>query len=257
MSALICHQFPYNDDNYGVLLHDKATGYTAAIDAGCAASYQASLDETGYQLSHIFVTHHHGDHTAGLSALKQATSALVLGPHNTKQEVRQHIDIALKDGDEFNFAGHHISAVATPGHTLDMINYALIEARLLFSGDSLFVLGCGRLFEGDGPMMWRSLTKLMALPSDMLVYSAHEYALANARFAETIEPDNQALIRRIAALQEARDKGLASTPSLLSEELATNPFLRADKPHIAAYLGMADASAEDVFTEIRRRKDQF
>ena len=255
--SLICHQFAYHEDNYGVLVHDPASGQTAAIDSGCVNSYLAALEQTGYQLSHIFITHHHWDHTDGLKALKQATGAYAIGPHNTKAEVAQYLDKTVRDGDSMHLADHQISVIATPGHTLDMMNYYLPQAGLLFSGDSLFTLGCGRLFEGDGPMMWQSLSKLLSLPNSTKLYSAHEYALSNAAFAESIDPDNPELQARIARIKELRATGQPTVPSLLSEEKATNPFCRPDNGAIRAHLGLQGVSDEAVFTEIRRRKDVF
>ena len=255
--ALICHQFAYNDDNYGFLLHDDISGKTAAIDAGCAKSFVAALEDTGYRLSHIFITHHHWDHTDGLAMLKQATGARAYGPHNTKDEIAALLDERVQDGNHFAFGEHEVRVISTPGHTLDMMNFYIQDAGFLFSGDSLFTLGCGRLFEGDGVMMWRSLSKLLALPDETIIYSAHEYALANAAFAEVIDPDNQALKARIAAIKSLREKGKPTVPSLLSEERATNPFCRANDTELRAHLGLLDASDEAVFTEIRRRKDVF
>ena len=253
----ICHQFGYHDDNYGVLMHDPITGHTAAIDAGCAKSYHAALEETGYQLSHIFITHHHWDHTDGLAELKQQTGATVIGPANSKQEIISQCDILVQDNDYVTFANQQVKAIATPGHTLDMINYYCETQKLLFSGDSLFVLGCGRLFEGEGPMMWASLLKLKSLPQDTLVYSSHEYSLANAAFALTIDPDNEALGERVAKIKALVEDGHPSVPASLADECATNPFLRADDQSIRAHLGLLDASDAEVFTEIRARKDRF
>lgn len=255
--ALICHQFSYNDDNYGFLLHDEATKQTAAIDAGCATSYMKAVDETGYQLSHILITHHHWDHTDGLAELKQASSAHVIGPKGTKQTIANHLDETVQDGDKIAFGDTMLDVIATPGHTLDMMNYYHKKAGFLFSGDSLFTLGCGRLFEGDGPMMWHSLSKLLALPDETIIYSAHEYALANAAFAVTIDPENKALQDRVALIEEMRSHNQPTVPSRLIEEKATNPFCRADDAKIRAHLAMIDDSDAAVFTEIRRRKDVF
>ncbi len=254
---LLCYQFAYNDDNYGFLLHDPESGQTAAIDAGCDKSFLSALAERGLSLSHIFITHHHWDHTDGLAPLKEATGATVYGPRGTKDKIAALIDVALVDGDEIPFANDVIKIIATPGHTLDMINFYSASNQMLFSGDSLFVLGCGRLFEGDGPMMHHSLSKLLALPDETVIYSAHEYALGNAAFAETIEPDNLALRERITAIRAKRDKGEPCVPSTMAEERATNPFCRADSASIAAHLGMQGASEAEIFTEIRRRKDVF
>ena len=257
MASVICHQFAYHEDNYGYLLHDPATGQTAAIDAGCSDSYLSALDKTGYQLSHILITHHHWDHTDGLAVLKKATGAEVYGPCDTKQPIAALIDKPVSDGDEFSIGSHAIKVITTPGHTLDMTNYYCPDADMLFSGDSLFVLGCGRLFEGDGPMMWNSLSKLSGLPEKTVIYSAHEYGLSNAAFAITIDPDNQALKERIHAIQNARRSDLPTVPSTLADELATNPFLRADDEAIKAHLGLIGASDEEVFSAIRRSKDNF
>ncbi|MGC6529693.1 MAG: hydroxyacylglutathione hydrolase [Candidatus Puniceispirillaceae bacterium] len=255
--AVICYQFPYHSDNYGFLLHDADTGQTAAIDAGCAESYQLALDKTGFTLTEIWITHHHWDHTDGLADLKAATGAKIVGPANTKEAIATYCDQMISDGEGFIFAGQPVKIIATPGHTLDMMNYYLPQEKMLFSGDSLFVLGCGRLFEGDGPMMWQSLEKLKALPDDTVIYSAHEYAAANAAFAITIDPDNTALQERIKQITELGEKGVPTVPSTLADENATNPFLRADDAVIRVHLGMQDASDAAVFTEIRHRKDRF
>ena len=255
--TLTCHQFAYHEDNYGFLLHDEATGQTAAIDAGCTQSYLSALAQTGYQLSHIFITHHHWDHTDGLEMLAKATGARVYGPHNTKEKIAALCDVLVQDGDQIPFADGAITVIATPGHSLDMMNYYAPDEGYLFSGDSLFTLGCGRLFEGDGPMMWHSLSKLLALPDETVIYSAHEYAIANASFAISIDAHNVALQARVAEIEDLRAKGLATVPSLMRQERATNPFCRPDDSTIRAHLGLEDASDAAVFTEIRRRKDVF
>lgn len=255
---LICHQFSYHDDNYGFLLHDPETGHTAAIDAGCAASYQEALDETGYELTHIFITHHHWDHTDGLAQLKKAHQATVIGPsENTKSHIRDLIDMPVVHQSSFQFGRYEIQVIATPGHTLDMVNYYCAEEDILFSGDSLFVLGCGRIFEGNPSMMWQSLSSLKSLPPSTIIYSAHEYAESNAAFAAVIEPDNLALNERIKAITAKRKAGQPTVPSLLSEELDTNPFLRADLPQLQSALDMTGSAPQDVFAAIRARKDKF
>ena len=257
MSELICHQFAYLSDNYGVLLHCPKTGVTAAIDAGDADAYHHALAQTGYKLDEIWITHHHWDHTDGLAALKQATGAKVIGPADTKESIAALIDQGVREGDEFSFADKSVQIIQTPGHTLDMVNFYLPSEALLFSGDSLFVLGCGRLFEGDGPMMWNSLSKLRALPEETVIYSSHEYSLANAAFALSIEPENKALQERALWIEKQRDEGRPTVPSIMKDELASNPFLRPDSIAIRAHLSMQDASDEAVFTEIRKRKDNF
>ena len=254
--TLQTHQFPYGSDNYGLLLHCRETGQTACVDAGDTEATQAALAETGWGLTHIFITHHHADHTDGLAALKSAYNATVLGP-NIDSAVSNLYDTQLGDGDHFEFAGRRIDVLATPGHTLDMINFYSADDQIVCTGDTLFVLGCGRIFEGDAPMMWSSLEKLMALPDDTVVYCSHEYTLANAQFAVTVDPGNAALAERQAAFESLRENGLPTVPTRIDLEKATNPFLRASDPLIRAHLAMTDATDAEVFAEIRRRKDNF
>ena len=256
MSKFQYHQFLYGSDNYGVLMHDPDTGQTAAIDAGDLDAYLAALDETGWGLSHILITHHHGDHTEGLAMLAERTGAQVFGPAGDKPG-HQAIDTRLADGDRFDFAGTAVEVIATPGHTLDMLNYYLPEQAVCFTGDTLFSLGCGRVFEGTAEMMWDSLSKLMVLPPKTVIYSSHEYTAANARFAVTVDPDNPALAARAKAVEALRADNKPTVPSLLADELATNPFLRAGDSAVRAHLGMTDASDSAVFAEIRARKDNF
>ena len=250
------HQFLYGSDNYGVLMHDPESGQTAAIDAGDGAAYQAAIAETGWRVSHILLTHHHWDHTDGVVELAGATGATVYGPAGDK-DGHAHITQTLAEGDRLNFGGTDIEVIATPGHTLDMLNYYLPEQGVCFTGDTLFSLGCGRIFEGDPSMMWNSLTKLMALPANTTIYSSHEYTQSNANFALTIDPDNTDLIARCAEIDAKRAKGQPTVPSVLSQEMATNPFLRASDKAVRAHLNMETASDKEVFAEIRSRKDNF
>ena len=252
--ALQFHQFSYMSDNYGVLIHEPATGETAMVDAGDADAAMAALKETGWTLSHILITHHHGDHTAGLAAVKEATGATVIGPDNP---AIKGVDERYGDGDIFVFAGHVCRCIHTPGHTLDMLNFHFPDDGVIFTGDTLFTLGCGRVFEGDKPMMWASLKKLISLPPETVVYSAHEYTLANAKFALSVDPGNSALQRRTLDFEQMRERGEATSPTTMAEEMETNPFLRAADPGIRAHLGMEGASDEEVFAEIRSRKDSF
>ncbi len=249
------HQYSYLSDNYGVLLHNEKTGSTISIDAGDAPSLLNALKEKGWSLSHLLVTHHHADHVAGLKEVKEKTNCHVVGP-------AQHSDIAgidqkVEDGDTFTIAGTEFQVLHTPGHTLDMLNYYLPEEKVVFTGDTLFTLGCGRVFEGDAGMMWSSLQKLMQLPVDTLVYSSHEYTLANADFAVTIDPDNAQLLKRTEKFKSMRENNEPTVPALLSDELATNPFLRAANASVRTNLQMNSATDAEVFAEIRKRKDNF
>ena len=248
---LAIHQFGYNNDNYGVLLHDAESGETALVDAGDAAAAEAALDESGWDLTQIWITHHHGDNTAGLGDLA-GDGVEVFGPAGIAG-----VGNVLEGGDSFAFAGRAVEVISTPGHTLAMLNYHLPLEKLVFTGDTLFAMGCGRLFEGDAPTMWHSLGKLIALADDTIVYCGHEYTAANAAFALSIDPENEPLQRRSQAVAELRAAGQPTVPTLIALEKATNPFLRAADPAIRALLGMETASDVEVFAEIRRRKDSF
>ena len=248
---LAIHQFPYNDDNYGVLLHDAERGETALVDAGDAEAVEAALDEAGWPLTQIWITHHHGDHTAGLAALA-GDGVEVFGPRGIAG-----LGPALDGATRFAFAGREVEVISTPGHTLAMLNYYLPAEKLVFTGDTLFAMGCGRLFEGDAPMMWDSLCKLMALADDTVVYCGHEYTAANARFALSVDPANTALQRRAKAVDELRSIDQPTVPTMTALEKATNPFLRAGDASLRAHLGMEGANDAEVFAEVRRRKDNF
>jgi len=250
--ALELHQFGYGQDNYGVLLHDGDSGETAMVDAGDAGVARAAMAETGWQLTQIWITHHHGDHTAGLRDIAAETGAAVFGPAGVSG-----VATILADGDSFGFAGRQVDVLATPGHTLDMLNFHLASEKLVFTGDTLFAMGCGRLFEGDAEMMWTSLGKLMALDDDTIIYCSHEYTAANAAFALSVDPDNPALQRRAAAVAELRVAGHPTVPTIMGLEKETNPFLRAGDAAIRKGLGLESASDAAVFAEIRRRKDSF
>ena len=252
MATLEYFQFPYMSDNYGVLIHSPDTGETASVDCGDAAATLAALKEKQWSLTHIWATHHHADHVAGLAELKQHSNCHVTGPNGI-----DGVDNNVGDGNSFEFAGVTVETIHTPGHTKDMINYHLPTEKTVFTGDTLFSLGCGRLFEGDANMMWDSLNKLMVLPADTTVYSSHEYTEANAAFAISVDPDNKALQQRVELIKSLRAQNKPTVPSLLSEELATNPFLRASDALIRQQLQMADSTDAEVFAEIRARKDNF
>lgn len=255
--AFDIYQFAYNSDNYGVLLHDAQSGATACIDAGDADAYQKALADKGWSLSEIWITHHHWDHTDGLMALKDATGALVRGPNQALSNPIKGLDETYRDGDQFTFAGRRVDIIHTPGHTLDMINFYLATEALLFSGDTLFTLGCGRIFEGTAPQMHDSLQKLAALPDETIIYSAHEYTQANLAFALSIDTNNNDLQNRAEIINMQREQGLPTVPSMMSVEKATNPFLRAHDASIRAYFNLHNASDSEVFTAIRKAKDNY
>lgn len=252
MTELEYYQYAYMSDNYGVLIHSPKTGETACIDCGDADATVSALNQKGWSLTHIFATHHHADHVAGLTELVKKFNCHVTGPAGITG-----VDQTVNDGDSFTFGNIKVQTLHTPGHTKDMINYYLPSENTVFTGDTLFSLGCGRIFEGDAPTMWRSLGKLMALPKDTIVYSSHEYTLANAAFAVTVDPENKELLARVEKIKTLRANNEATVPSTLEEELATNPFLRASDQSIRKHLNMADATDAEVFAEIRQRKDNF
>lgn len=246
------HQFEYNSDNYGVLIRDPQSGETACVDAGDADAITQALKVQGWRLSQLWITHHHWDHTDGLAAIKEATGCHVIGPDTVKG-----VDQVVQGGDQLIFAGHKVDLIHTPGHTLDMLNYHIPAAQTVFTGDTLFVMGCGRLFEGDAPTMWASMQKLLTLPDETVIYCAHEYTQANAAFARSIDPENAALQAQISRITALRADGKPTVPTDMATERATNPFLRPDDPAIRAQLNMADATDAEVFSEIRARKDGF
>ncbi len=256
MSKLEIHQFMCRSDNFGVLLHDPESGLTASIDAPEEAPIRAALEEKGWKLTHILTTHHHGDHVEANEALKKAFGVEIVGPKSEADRI-PGIDRTVVDADVLDFAGHRIEVISTPGHTLGHVSYYLPDDALLFCADTLFALGCGRVFEGTPHQMWNSLKKLRALPDQTIVYCGHEYTLANARFAVTVDPDNLSLTARARDVEALREAGRPTLPTTIGEEKVTNPFLRPDDPAIRAHLGMQDASDAEVFAEIRRRKDRF
>ncbi len=256
MAALKIHQFFCRSDNFGVLIHDEDAGVTASIDAPDADAIRTALAENGWSLTHLLNTHHHSDHTAGNAALKAETGCLVIGPEKEADRI-PGIDKRVTEGDCFDFGGHQICVLETPGHTLGHITYWLADDNLAFVGDTLFSLGCGRLLEGDGPMMWQSLQKLMALPKETLIYCGHEYSKANSAFALSIEPNNLSLQERAEEIRQLRDSNLPTLPVALAAELAQNPFLRPDSAEIQERLGMVGHPLATIFSEIRRLKDRF
>jgi hydroxyacylglutathione hydrolase len=243
-------------DNYAYLLHNAETGQTALIDAPDAAPIQAALAEQGWGLDLILLTHHHWDHIDGVEPLREAFGAKVVGAAVDAHRLPK-LDLAVQQGDVIDVIGTKAHVIDVSGHTVGHIAFHLPEISAVFTADSLMALGCGRLFEGTPDQMWQSLRKLRALPADTLVCSGHEYTAGNARFALTVERGNTALQARAAEIAAKRALGEATVPSLLSEEIATNPFLRADLPEVKTAIGMADAGDVAAFAEIRSRKDRF
>ena len=243
---------PALSDNYIYLI--KWNGKATVVDPGDPAPVREALAREGRQLSFILCTHHHADHIGGISTLKAETGCRVIGPNDPRID---EIDITLEEGESFDADPLHFEVLSVPGHTSIHLAYYFPEEKWLFSGDALFVGGCGRLFEGTPEQMWTSLSKIKELPDDTEIYCGHEYTLSNLRFAASIEPKNKAVAERLKEVTQLRDQGKPTIPSTLAVEKITNPFLRADDPLLADALEMSDASPVDRFAEIRSRKDNF
>jgi hydroxyacylglutathione hydrolase len=250
------HMFACLSDNYGYLLHDPEAGLTAAIDTPDADAIVTELDRKGWRLTHIFNTHHHGDHAGGNLALKAATQCEIIGPGADAARI-PGIDRGVGDGDTIEFGRYRIEVFDTPGHTRGHIVYLLRSERIAFVGDTLFSLGCGRLFEGTPAQMWDSLQKILAWPDDTMLYCAHEYTQANGRFALSVEPANAALSARLAEVAALRADDQPTVPTTLALEKQTNPFLRPDSEQLQQTIGLAGAPVVEVFARTRELKDSF
>ncbi|HHN67975.1 MAG TPA: hydroxyacylglutathione hydrolase [Thermopetrobacter sp.] len=258
MSALRVRLVPCRSDNYAVLLHDEDSGETAVVDTPETEPIAAALEEEGWRLTHILNTHHHGDHVAGNRALKERHGATVYGSeYDAKKGRVPGLDVALKDGDGLRLGDHRFDVIAVPGHTLGHIAYYACDAKMLFAGDTLFSLGCGRLFEGDAEMMWHSLDLLRHLPDDTQLYCGHEYTLSNGEFALEVEPGNAALRERVEEVRELMRQRRPSIPVSIGREKATNPFLRPQSAEIRDRLGLEGVENWRVFAALRERKDAF
>ncbi len=255
-SKLKIFQFPCRQDNYGVILHDPQSGATISIDAPETEAVSDVLESKRLKLTHILTTHHHGDHVEGNEALKSAYGCSIVGPVEEAAKI-PGLDQSYGHGDSFEISGHRIEVIGTPGHTLGQIAYYLPDQGVVFCADALFALGCGRIFEGTPEMMFTALARLAELPPQTRVYAGHEYTLANAKFALSVDPKNSQLADRAREFEVMRDNGKPTLPTTIELELQTNPFMRADDPAIREFLGMESQSDLDVFTEIRARKDRF
>ena len=253
--TLEIQQIPALRDNYIYLLREPKSGAVGAVDPSVAAPVLDALKQRGWKLTHVINTHHHPDHTGGNLELKAATGAIVVGPLADRARI-PGIDVAVGDGDTFKFGEEAATVFDVPGHTRGHIAYWFKDSQALFSGDTLFLMGCGRLFEGTPQQMWNSLGKLKTLPPATRVYCGHEYTQANARFALTVEPKNAALIARAKQVDALRAEGKSTVPGTMADELATNPFLRADQPALQQAMG-APGDPVATFAAIRKAKDNF
>lgn len=247
---------PCRSDNYAVLMHHATSGETAVVDTPDGDVIAAELARRQWRLTMILTTHHHGDHTAGHAALTTQHGCRVIGPAAEADRI-PGLTQPVREGSTIPFAGRDVLVIGTPGHTKGHIAFYVPTDGLVFAGDCLFAIGCGRILEDSAEAMWSSLSKLADLPPDTQVYCGHEYTQANARFALTIEPDNPDLLARAKAVDAARVRHEPTIPTTIGLELLTNPFLRADQPQVKAAVGMAGQPAAQVFAELRRRKNEF
>ena len=254
--ALLIVTIPCLQDNYAFLAHDPETGRTAVVDVPEAAPILRELASRGWRADLVLLTHHHADHVQGLEGLLAEHSARVAGARADAHRLPR-LDLPLEPGDSIAIGSETGTVIDVSGHSVGHIAYHFPDSGVAFTGDSLMALGCGRVFEGTMPQMWESLSRLAALPSETLICSGHEYTSNNARFALSVDPDNTALQARAREVEAARARGAPTVPSRLHDELATNPFLRAEDPALRTHLGMPDAAAAEVFAELRTRKDRF
>jgi len=242
-------------DNFGYLVHDSASGATASIDAPEAGPIIKALEAEGWKLTDILITHHHGDHVGGVAELKERYGCRVIAPHDKSSKIA-NVDLRVANGDVVKVGSLLARVLETPGHTLDHISYVFDNDKALFAADTLFSIGCGRVFEGTHPMMWDSLLKLRALPDDFRLYCGHEYTASNVRFALSIDPDNPTLKARAEEVARLRADNKPTIPVLLGEEKKANVFLRADDLAVSARLHMKGAEGAAVFGELRERKNK-
>ena len=231
---------PAFTDNYLWLVHDEGSGESAVVDPGDPAPALAEAERRGWTINQVWNTHWHPDHTGGNLAIKQATGARISGPADENIPGR---DVSLSEGDQVHLGSHVGRVIEVPGHTLGHIALIFDEERVAFVGDTMFSMGCGRLFEGTPEQMYRSLKRLAELPPETRLYCAHEYTLTNARFALHADPQNMAVASRLAEVQELREQGKITLPTTVAEERETNPFVR--------------ATDVDEFARLRSEKDSF
>jgi hydroxyacylglutathione hydrolase len=254
---VLIETFLCRSDNFGYLVHDVASGRTAAIDAPDAKAIKEALHRRGWTLTDLFITHHHTDHVEGIPVLKREYGVRVVGPKAEQSKILG-LDVLVSASDTVSLGETDFLVIETPGHTLGHIVYYDPAGRHLFSADALFSLGVGRMFEGKQGPMWDGLEELKALPDDTLVYPGHEYTVANAQFALSVDPRNPALNIRAAEVRRMAEAGKFTIPVTLGMEKATNPFLRADQPTLAKAMGLAaDTSPAKVFGALRKAKDEF
>jgi hydroxyacylglutathione hydrolase len=233
---------PALSDNYIWLMHDPTSGETVVVDPAEAAPVLAAAEARGWRITQVWNTHWHPDHTGGNAEVKAATGCTISGPAAEAERIPT-LDRLVREGDRVGIGAIEAQVLETPAHTAGHVSYYLPSEQLAFVGDTLFAMGCGRLFEGDAAQMHGNLQRLAQLPPETRIYCAHEYTLSNARFAITVDPDNRALVERVAQVEAQRARGEPTVPTTIGLESATNPFMR--------------ASSAQAFSDLRRAKDQF
>jgi len=255
-TAPIVSMFACLSDNYGYLIHDPVSQETACIDTPDAEAILKQAGDLGWKITQIWNTHWHPDHAGGNEAIKAVTGCKIYGPEEVSARLNAPLDQMVREGDTLKLGSHDVSVIETPGHTLGHVAFHIPGQKVAFVGDTLFALGCGRLFEGDAGMMWNSLSKLKALPGDTTIYCAHEYTESNLEFVESLNENNPALESYAANVREKRARKQPTVPTSLSLELGANPFMRADDANLQALVGHG-GDAVATFAEVRKRKDNF
>ena len=243
-------------DNYIYLIRNESKNITSVIDPGESEPVLKYLKQKDWHLNEIINTHHHNDHIGGNSKLQETFKSKLIAPSYDKNRIK-NVDILISDNDEVEIAGVKTKVIHTPGHTLGHVCLYLEDEKCLFAGDTLFYLGCGRVFEGSMEQMWSSLLKLRNLPDETLVYCGHEYTSSNAKFATFIDPNNKLLKIANKKIKETRDKNLPTVPFELGKEKYINPFLRADNNDFTSSIGLVSSIASECFSYIRKQKDSF
>ena len=255
-SALQLSMFSCLSDNYGYLLHDAASGETVVIDTPDADTILNEAKYCGWKITQIWNTHWHPDHAGGNQAIKKATGCHIRAPQEVADRLQAPVDEVMQGGQHFKLGGHDVTVIDVPGHTLGHIAYHLPASNIVFVGDALFALGCGRMFEGQPDMFWESLKRLRDLPDDTLVYCAHEYTKANLAFAQSVDPDNPHLKIYGKEILEKRAQDMPTLPARLGREKLANPFLRADQDDMQALMNLP-GDAVGAFAALRKAKDNF
>lgn len=257
VAALQIDVVPCLKDNYAYVLHDTEAGVTGVIDPSEPEPVVQALKRKGLGLGYILNTHHHWDHTGGNIDLKKRYNAKVVGPYADRDRI-PGIDVALKDGDTWMFGNQKMLVLDTPGHTRGHVCFFFPNSKAIFTGDTLFSLSCGKLFEGTPQQMWTSLSKIMSFPDDTSVYCGHEYTLSNAEFSLSLEPSNEALQSYYVKVKELRQAGLPTIPTNLGLEKACNPFLRVSSAEVRASVGIPSGADEvQALAAVRARKDKW